>query len=411
LIEAAQLFSRSQIDTSKHNASHSASSRSTTASNRTSTSENTATGRTCSWQTAVSEQSFSRTSTDDTVAFSESNSRRFAQIKEDGFDKSTRKTVGNGSTSFNHHTRDNSRQRENDLTTDAYSRTVGGGTANLLPYEGGDLVPPFIDLDLAPPFFDAPITDNNPRYNIPFGAVCPPPDPNDPRCVRPTIPSIGHGFSRDIKVHVGITVPIPGIGVAGINFEIGYRDGLNERVFYTRFCTNIFRHEDHNAEDLHTSDHTQLDTDVATSRETSTQLHFVRRVGTSTRRGVATTDAEEQQRGYANGVANNNSQRDGTGFGHTQQRREALTSGRSEHLRNATSHTESLDTANKYGQIAQHLAELHDRIFEQIKVLMASVVAVPFGGHMGPVLAANPYPVSRCFTPRCRVQGYCSCGC
>ena len=406
LIEAAQLFSRSRIDESRHNASSMAKSTSTTVSTRTSTAENTATGRNCSWQTAVSEQSFSRTSTDDTVAFSESNSQRFAQSKEDGFDKSTRSTVGNGSTSFSHHTREERDQREVENINETYSQTTVGGTSPLLPYEGGDLVPPFIDLDLAPPFFDAPIVDNNPRYNIPFGAVCPPPDPDDPRCVRPTIPSIGHGFTRDIKVRVGISVL-----VFSITFELGYRDGLNERIFYTRFCTSIIGDMARRRDDIHTSRFEQLDTDVGTSRETSTQIHLVRRVGSSIRRGTATTDAEERQRGYADGVANNSSERDGTGFGHTQSRREALTTGRSEMVKLATSHSESLDTANKYGQIAQHLAEMHKRILHQIMLLSRQIVATSFGGHMGPVLAAHPYPISRCFTPHCRVQGFCSCGC
>ena len=288
---------------------------------------------------------------------------------------------------------------------------MGGGTSPLLPYEGGDLVPPFIDLDLTPPFFDAPITDNEPRYNIPFGAVCPPPDPDDPRCVRPTIPSIGHGFTRAIKVSVGITVPIPGVGAAGINFTLGYRDGLNERVFYTRFCTSIEEDMVHRVDDVHQSTHEQRDTDIATSRETSTQIHLVRRVGTSIRRGIATTDAEERQRGYADGVAANSAQRDGHGVGHTQQRREALTVGNSTTIKNATSHAQSLDTANKYGQISQHLAQLHIRIMTQIETLARQLSASFSGGHMDPILAATPYPVSRCFTPRCRVQGYCSCAC
>lgn len=411
LIEAAQLFSRSKIDEAKHNASRNSNARSETHSTRTSTMEATATGRTCSWQTAVSEQSFSRTSTDDTVSFSESNSRRTAVVTEDGFDKSTRKTVGNGSTSFTHHLRDEQHLNENDLVTGSYARNNSGGTAPLLPYEGGDLVPPFIDLDLTPPFFDAPITDNNPRYNIPFGAVCPPPDPNDPRCVRPTIPSIGHGFTRAIKVNVGITVPIPGIGAAGINFTIGYRDGLNERMFYTRFCTSISGLEQEAGRDESNTTHIERDTDIATSRETSTVTHLVRRVGTSTRRGLATTDMQEQQRGYADGVASNSSERNGHGIGHTQQRREALTVGRSQTTRTGGSHGQSLDTANKYGQIGQHLAEMHTRITAQIAMLTRQVTAVPAGGHMGPTLAANPYPVSRCFTPLCRVRGFCSCGC
>lgn len=418
LIEAAQLYSRQQVDESRRNSSHTEEVKGETHGLRTSTAENTATGRTCSWQTAISEQSFNRTSTDNTVAFSETNSQRYSQRKEDGFDKSTRNTHGQGSTSYTHHLGDTHTQRENGLQHSFYHKELEGGTGPLEPYEK-----PFgpginFDILLEPPFITFQVEDNrpgeHPGYNVPWGAICPefPDEHGNTDCVRPTVTSIGHGWSRDIAVSLAFSIPFPGgPTLIGFNISTKYCDGLNERQFYTRFCTGLFGFSTEEHTDIHSSTWNQNERDTATSRETTTILHLVRKTGSSIRRGTLAIDAEERQIGQARGSAANTSEREGTGFGHTQQRKEALTVENNTLSRLGTSHTQSLSTAHKYGQIGQHLNELHDRILKHIMMLSRQLVAIPVGGHMGPALASMPYSISRCYTPRCKVQGFCSCNC
>lgn len=409
-IEAAQLFSRQQIDESRHLASSLTKGNSGTISSRRTTSERTATGKNCSWQTATSEQSFTRTSNDDAVAFQETNSLRTAETTDHGYDKSSRNTTGSASTATSHHMLDRSADGEALLAGDGTRKhtrsdaeSQAGGTSDVLPYEL-NLIPPVITLQVTPPFitFSDAGVDYSPRFNIPFGGLCPPPDPNcDPLvrdcCVRPNIPSMGRNFSYSVRAKVAINIL-----VFSAQLDIGFGNGISERMFYTRFCANRVMTDAIDGRHASNGQHEQTDNDTSLSRETTALVHLARRVGTSTRRGTATTDAEDRHTGDAIGVASNNSERDGKGFGHAVGRSESLTVGSSVTNGLTTHHAQALDTASKFGQIASHLAELHDRIMKQIIEITRMVTAVPYGAAMN-CAPARRGPCNRCTSS-------CNCG-
>lgn len=386
LIEIAQIYSRNKIDTHTRTAVGQAHETFSALQRRNMDAESTATGRACSWAAAASQQYFTRTSTDDTVAFSESNLLRTALRTEDGFDRSRRSTNGSGfSRSLVTHIvedRGGNALREGagreTRNTVRVSQTVGG-TSALVPLQN-------VHWDFSISYQENPpaivVGGASGLVEIPKPTqICPDPDPEFPGnvllCTEAFVPSMGQGYHG--KYRFSITAPTFGA------LTLEWDDAFNERQYY--HCTGatvdgstiIVGRQDA----LNSATTTALPQDNATgSSESSTTVHYVRKTGTSTRRGTDTIDAEERQRGYADGLAHSDSTRDAKGQASQERRSESLTTAHSEsHLRkNETVNDEEI--RRSYGQISTALGQLWKRIWAHIQLLEREIAAVPRAGQM-----------------------------
>lgn len=387
LIEIAQIYARNKIDTHTRTSVGQAKETFSALATRNMDAESTATGRACSWATAASQQYFTRTSTDDTVAFSESNLLRTALRTEDGFDRSRRRTSGSGfSRSLVIHTVDDKGGNAlfpgqgRELRTSQRQSQTSGGTSDFVPLQGVSW--PFtIGITDTPPF----VTVGGPigLVEIPKpGQICPEPDLTDPNDIKLCgdffYPSMGQGYHG--KYRFAITAPTFG------TLQLEWDDAFNERQYYhcsgstVNGSSNIQGRQDA----LNVSRTTALPQNNASgSSESSTTVHFVRKTGTSTRRGTDTIDAEERQRGYADGLAHTDSTRDAKGQAYQQRRSESLTVGHGEsHLRKTETITDD-EVRRSFGQISVALGQLWNRIWQHIQQLEREIAAVPRAGQMG----------------------------
>lgn len=386
LIEIAQIFSRNKIDTHTRTSVGQAKETFSALARRNTDAESTATGRACSWAAAASQQYFTRTSTDDTVAFSESNMLRTALRTEDGFDRSRRSTSGSGfSRSLVIHTVEDRGgnalfpgQGREVRNSNRQSQT-SGGTSDFVPLSGVNW--PFnISLQETPPF----VVVGGPEglLEIPKpGQLCPEPDltdPDNPRlCDQAFYPSMGQGYHG--KYRFSITAPTFG----ALNIE--WDEAFNERQYYhcsgstVNGTSSVIGRQDA----LHVARTTALPANNASgSSETSTTVHFVRKNGASTRRGTETIDAEERQRGFADGLAHSDSTRDAKGQAFQQRRSESLTVGHGESQLRKNETVNDEEVRRSYGQISTALAQMWKRIWDYIQILEREIAAVPRAGQM-----------------------------
>lgn len=394
LIEAAQIFSRNKIDTVTRTMTHTTREDYTAEGRRTTDAESTATGRSCSWAASTSQQNFNRDSTDDTTFFSEGNGHRTAEKTESGYDRSCRHTTGHGFhlSHVEHHTLDQGGERlapglGRERTDSSRVSATGGGTNFLVPLFGTrwdfgitlDLNPPFIHIGGEPGPF-VPI-------NFPDGEIlCPEPvtDPNDPDSdlIRECVNKIGfgsYGYGYHGKFRYGLC--FPGIGCATVDWD----EAFAERQYFHCSASTVQGQsatEGKNHLEARSTIEAFPGQNRSSSRETTNVYHLVRKYGTSTRRGLDTIDAEERQRGRADGQSHAETERNSKGNAHAQRRAESLTVGHNEsHLRRNEALTDD-EQRRAYGQISAQLARLWERIWQQVLVLERQLAAVPVGGAM-----------------------------
>lgn len=391
LIEAAQIFARNKIDTQIRIASFQLSERYTAHEDRLTEGESTATGRSCNWAGATSQQFFNRDSTDDTVAFHEANGQHTSDRNEFGYDLSTRRTSGTGF-HFSRviHTLSVLEGESNGIGNGQNnSRSVrvatnAGGTGPLVPLGPTQWNPtPFFTI--TPPFFNiGPPTGlpPSPGADYPDSGLeaCIEEDPDNPgffRCPFIIRSSYGYGYQGNFKVSIGI----PAIGVLSVDFS----QGRNERQYFHCSSGTVIGDSTHTmAERSATVARTtaQEPDNRSSSRETTTVIHLVRKHGTSTRRGLDTIDAEDHQVGVADGRSHSESARDSKGQDYQQRRKEEQTVKNAEtHLRHTEEQRDD-DSRIRFGQISEHLAALWKRVFHRLTILERQLAAKPVGCSM-----------------------------
>lgn len=391
LIEAAQIFARNKIDTATRVMAHVQKENFSATARRNTDAEATATGSSCIWNAATSQQHFVRDSTDDQVAFSETNYLRTAERLENGFDRSSRNTTGSGS-SFSRVIHTLYGRGGNSLTPNGgqesrnSSRTsqTAGGTNALVPLAGTKWDTPFA-FTLTPPFIQPGAPGPVYPINFPPGqdAICPEPDPDrpfEPHCTAEGYNSMGYGYHG--KYRFSISVPAV-TGTFSVNLE--WDQGKNERqYFHCSSSTVTGQSTVKGAHDELTDSRTYArpQDNYSSSAESSTVIHFVRKHGESTRRGTETIDAEDTQRGYADGNAHSESDRNSQGNSFTQRRSESLTVGTSSSTTVRTEHLTDDEVRRSYGQISAHLGQLWTRIFATIQGLEREFAAVAYGASM-----------------------------
>lgn len=387
LIEYAQIFARNQIDTANRVYSGIAKETYSARATRNTDSESSATGRSCNWTAATSQQNFVRTSTDDTVSFSESNSLRTADRREDGFDRSTRSTSGTGA-SYSRVIHTVQGRGGNALTPNAGQESrnsirrssTEGGTAPYVPpiytkWESAFTFhpdPPYIRAGVPGPLYDLEVPG--------AGELCPPPDPDFPyipRCMENPPHSLGQGYHGRYR----FSIVVPPLGSLNLEWDEGY----NERQYF--HCSGSTVNGQSTLlgvrDELTVTRTTALPEDNgSSSNEASSIVHFVRKTGSSTRRGTDTIDAEERSIGVADGNAHSESNRDTKGNAFQQGRAESLTTGNTVSTLRRNETVTDDDVRRKYGQIAQHLNEMWKRIWDNILQLERELAAVPYGAGM-----------------------------
>lgn len=390
-IELAQIFSRNKIDEANRNMAHTVTENYSARATRNTDGESTATGRSCRWAAATSQQNFVRDSTEDMTAWSEQNLLRTAERLEDGFDRSSRSTSGNGASfSLVTHIVDNAAGNAliggagQESRSSSRNSNTKGGTAPLLPLVGTNwpvdvvpsLLPPFVTTAEPGPFANINGPVNNPN------AICPEPNPDHPDtlglCVTNDAP-----YSAGQGVHSRFSLSI---GIPPFSLSINWSVGFNQRQYF--HCSGSRVEGSHTLrsvmDHLNESTTTALPEDNGSfSNETSSIIHFVRKNGSSTRRGTETVDAEERSNGYADGNSHSRSERNNQGNAFHQARAESLTVG---HTTSTLRRTETLtddEVRRSYGQISEHLAGLWKRIWEALQLLERQQGAVPYGGSMG----------------------------
>lgn len=416
LIEYAQIRVRLQIDTITRNLTHTTTEDYTLTGKRATDGESTATGRSCNWAAATSQQYFNRDSTDDMVSFSERNMQRTAERNETGYDKSCRHTVGHAFTlSHVEHTIDDD-GFSNETSTGNRISTTDGGTGPFIPLQGliYDPTPAF---SLTPPFLTVvgpgPLLPET--YPASGQAICPEIDPNDPdppdACQRPSYASYGQTYQGRFTITLGA----PGIGA----LKIEWGDGHSYRQYYHCTLSSVRGQAvTSGGGERITNGHTRAfpSQNRSSSREVNNVYHLVRKYGSLIRRGIDTTDAEERQQGYADGISHSESKRDSTGQAYQQRRAESLTVGHSEsHLRREEHLTDD-EVRRSYGQISEQLAKLWKRTWDNVLILQRQFSAIPVGGAMNCNLNKRlgcACPQRRSYLEICNVNqmsGTCSAG-
>lgn len=374
LIEMAQIFSRNKIDTLTRTLSHVTKDTFTAQHQRNMDAEQTSTGRSCNWAAATSAQYFNRNSTDDTVAFSETNNQRTAEKLETGSDKSSRITNGHGF-NFSHietHELDQAGEAlgagQGRERTDS-SRVSGthGGTANLLPLFGTTWVPN-ISVDTNPPFIH--VGDPGPFTPVDFPSnqedICEDfivvlPDGTEIHECLTIPPSYGYGFHGTYR----ISICIPAIGCATLEWG----SGKTERQY--AHCTCAFVEgqtvtQNVQNREARTQTTATPDQNASSSQETSETIHLVRKQGISTRRGFETIDAQEKNQGIGKGISHAETQRQNAEQAFQQKRSESLTTAQNNSQHKKTDTLTDEETKRQYGQIIPQLNRLWKRIWDQI---------------------------------------------
>lgn len=389
LIELAQVFARNKVDTATRTMQHVTTEKFLQTAIRNMDAEATATGSSCIWTAAVSQQHFVRDSTEDQVAFNELNFQRTAQRTEDGYDRSSRNTTGSGSSMTRViHLLDG--LGGNSLTPNGGQESrfssritnASGGTGGLVPLTGVTWPNP-VSFSATPPYITTG-PENVPTLLHYDEDPCPsiPPDtrPEEVFCDRNTsnfIPSMGYGYSGRFNISLGI----PGVAALQASFE----RGKNERVYFTCSATTVRGSDSvHGVRDELTDIHiTALPEDnFSNSNESSSIIHLVRKNGTSTRRGSESIDSEDTMRGYSDGNAHSDSERTSQGNGFQQRRAESLTTARTQGSTVRTDRLTDDEVRRAYGQISKHLAELWKRINKNLIVLESQFAAVAYGASM-----------------------------
>lgn len=423
LIEYAQIRVRLQIDTSTRNLAHTTTEDYTLTGKRNTDGESTATGRSCNWAAATSQQYFNRDSTDDMVSFSERNMQRTAERIETGYDKSCRHTVGHAFTlSHVEHTVDDKGGEANgaglgtEISRANRVSSTDGGTGPFIPLQGltYDPAPEF---SLTPPFLTVVGPGPLLPETLPASgqSICPEPDPNDEDeeipCQRPSYASYGQTYQGRFSITIGA----PGIGA----LKVEWGDGKSYRQYYHCTLSSVRGTAVTSGRNERVAN---VDTEALPSQnrsrsdETTNVYHLVRKYDSSTRRGIDTTDAEERQYGYADGVSHSESKRDSKGQAYQQRRAESLTTGHTEsHLRREEHLTDD-EVRRSYGQISEQLAKMWKRAWDNVLILQRQFIAVPFGGSM----SCNTNTRIGCACPQRRsyleicnvnqVSGSCSAG-
>lgn len=394
-IELAQIYSRNRIDEAQRNMAHETRETFSMKATRVTDAEGTTTGRSCSWSAATSQQNFVRDSTEDMTAFHEQNLLRTAERLEDGFDRSSRSTVGNGA-SFSLVTHIVNNQGGNVLAAGAgqesrvsnRTSSTSGGTAPLLPLVGTNWPIGFINFATFPPSVGGadpgPFADINGPVNN-SEALCPDPVDEDLLGVCNTFNepySAGQGvFQRNNF----------SIGIPPFSVSFNWSAGFNQRQYF--HCSGSRVNGTHSSrsrmDHLNSATTTALPEDNGSfSNETSSVIHFVRKNGSSTRRGTETVDAEERSNGYADGNAHNRSERDSKANAFMQTRAESLTKGNSVSTLRRTETLTDDEVRRSYGQISEHLTALWQRIWNALHLLEKQQAAVPVGGSMACVTNA-----------------------
>ncbi len=390
-IEYAQIFSRLQIDTATRVMQHVITEDYTATGQRNTDGEQTATGRSCNWSAATSQQYFNRDSTDDSVSFTDRNMKRTAEKEEHGYDKSCRHTTGHAFTlsHVEHIVSDKSGEglAAGSGTETVFSNrqsTTDGGTGPFLPlqhptFPGG----PGLNVQITPPFISPTIP--GPLFGEIFPTsgdeICPPFDPNDPDppdpCQRGAFPSYGQTYNTTIKLTVGI----PGVG----GLEASWVTGRSYRQYYHCTLSSVVGAGSTQGTDARRSVSTTTALPTANrsqSRETTNVYHLVRKFGTSTRRGLDTTKGQERSQGYADGISHAESRRDNKGKSYQQRRAESLTTGHTEsHLRKEDHLTDD-QVRRSFGQIGEQLSKLWNVTWNNLLLLQRQFAAVPFGAGM-----------------------------
>lgn len=395
LIEAAQIFSRNQIDTFNQVAASRMHETFTSRATRRMDSERDSNAKTCLWATATSSQYFNRDSQDWAIGYSETINNRTADRLETGYDKSCRHTTGHGfhfsRVETQHLGLSGERHGPGDGTE---TGTIDGnssrfhGTGPYLPIgNGGDgtawsggsfpFLPDFGNVSGATPITPASSSEQ----------FCPTPteeDP-DPECQLGSFASLGTGIHY--KSRQSIAIPL--VGTVSIEFDVGQ----NRRQYFTCTSAESIRTELRNSRNIASTDGSvRADPNInqTESREHSSIVHLVRKYGSSTRKGNDQTDAEETGKGRANGLAHSESERQSTGDGFSQSRSESFATAHSEsHLRRTENATDD-QIGNKFGQIAQHLSEMWKRSWERLQLLEKQYAAVPLGASMNCNKGRNP---------------------
>ncbi len=391
LIEYAQIFSRLQIDTATRVMQHVITEDYTATGRRNTDGEQTSTGKACNWAAATSQQYFNRDSTDDMVSFSDRNMKRTAEREEYGYDKSCRHTTGHAF-NFSHveHTvEDRSGEAlggglgTEDMQATRVSST-NGGTGPFIPVAGLEYDPLGLSFSITPPFVNIQNVPNGVLPEIfPSGGdvICPPFDPEDPDppdpCQRPAYPSYGQNYTAHIKISVGI----PLLGALHIDWAYGhtYRQYYHCSLSSVNGQSSTVGRNDRLATVRTTALPTQ---NRSQSRETTNIYHLVRKFGTSTRRGLDTTKAQERQQGYSDGLSHAESKRDNKGNSFQQRRAESLTTGHTEtHLRKEDHLTDD-QVRRSFGQIGEQLSKLWKSTWANLLILQRQFAAVPYGASM-----------------------------
>lgn len=395
LIEAAEIFSRNQVDTFNQVAQSRMQEKFNSFATRRMDSERDSNSKSCLWATATSAQYFNRDSQDWAVGYSESIAHRTADRAENGYDKSCRHTTGHGF-HFNR-----VETQHIGLSGEAHgpgdgteTGTIDGNSTRFHgtgPYIGlvgtqwqatPTVVPPFFDVGFPGPLVALSIPDSSEDY-------CPSPteeDP-DPECQLNNYPSLGQGYHGKFRVSIGVPV----VGVVSIEYD----QGFNERQYFTCTSAESFRSELRNSRQLASTDGSVIadpNLNQTESHEHSSIVHLVRKYGSSTRRGNDQTDAEETSQGRATGLAHSESERNSTSNGFSQSRSESFSTAHSEsHLRKTESATDD-SVGKKFGQIADHLSEMWKRTWARVLLLEKQYAAVPYGASMNCNKLRNPCP-------------------
>lgn len=414
LVDLAIIWARQRVDSEQMAGQSTHNGNTTAATRRNMDAENTGTGRNCTWSGAVSQKEFARSSTDDVVSFAEGNMLSTAYRALDGFDKSSRTTLGNAYSRFLHSytLRSNMQGQYQDNGTKNSSRSGGTSPMPLFQYltvtdptlsvsynpswitlSAVQFFPPSLipnldingwpfNIDITPPIFSTFLPEDNVTDEVTC-PICsanldgsPPYTRCPPTCECPVggLPSIQQGA----KFAETLTIAIPLVGT----FKIAECGAHNFRRSYRCFCGSS--NETENATHTKTSTDTrrQNDEDIASSRETGTIIHLVRRHGISTRRGNATLDGEEHGFSQADGHATDSSNRDGQTKAFQQTNAESLTVGNSASTTRDISQSTIHAEVRKYGQLVTQLVTLRQLKYMELIRLYRQFSSIPLGARM-----------------------------
>ena len=413
LIEAAQIYSRQQIDTMTRQATTQIEERYDALSVLRGDSERDASARACQWNVATSSQEFIRNSQDEAIGFSDYRHQYVSNFQNNGVDRTCRHTTGFGFHISRIVTKHDGLYVERGDTVSDTASNSNGGTGPLQPLYNVEWTVPFGTIDF--PFFDLDFpqdpNDLIQETQFPQGTLCKdmpgPTSETEPGeinlnwnfCSEDDLrPSMGYGNNGRFDINFGVIfLPV------SITIKLSWEIGRNARQYHTcqsSLTGTLATHtQDINNNDTSSTDAAENENEVYSS-ERSDNIHYVRKYGITVRRGRTDLDGEEHSIGTAKGSANSHSDRLGQRTGSATERSEAETVRHSESLMTRHERANNDMIRNKYGQVSQHLQKLWQRIWDETQRLERQFASVPHGAAMNCVRSETCCTVRRSYHAR-----------